>query len=141
MAFLRSVARCNSLVSKKLASNNCIRSGIDIGNNNSRAELLANHRYYIELRRELKTLCNNALSASSTATTKRVPSPPPPAATSPVVKDPLDVSFNDPHSAFKSKTTWELIRAYVVYLMCSSNYLVDNNMKVIIKIRKKKLLL
>lgn len=129
MAFLRSVARCNSLVSKKLAANNCIRSGIDIGNKSSRAELLANHRYYIELRRELKTLCNNALAASTSAT-KRVPSPPPPVPTSPVVKDPLDVSFNDPYSAFKSKTTWELIRAYVVYIMCSSEYLVDNNMKV-----------
>lgn len=47
-------------------------------------------------------------------------------------RDPLDVSFNDPHAAFKSKTTWELIRAYIVYLVCSSEKLVEHNMKVII---------
>lgn len=46
-------------------------------------------------------------------------------------KDPLDTSFNDPKAAFKSKTTFELIRAYFVYMLCSSEYLVENNMKVI----------
>lgn len=45
-------------------------------------------------------------------------------------RDPLDVGFNDPNAAFKSKTTFELIRAYLVYLMCSSETLVENNMKV-----------
>lgn len=45
-------------------------------------------------------------------------------------RDPLDVSFNDPIAAFKSKTTWELIRAYVVYIICSSEKLVEHNMKV-----------
>lgn len=45
-------------------------------------------------------------------------------------RDPLDVSFNDPVAAFKSKTTWELIRAYIVYLTCSSSALVEHNMKV-----------
>lgn len=45
-------------------------------------------------------------------------------------KDPLDTSFNDPLAAFKSKTTFELIRAYFVYMLCSSEYLVENNMKV-----------
>lgn len=45
-------------------------------------------------------------------------------------RDPLDVGFNDPSAAFKSKTTFELIRAYLVYLMCSSETLVENNMKV-----------
>ncbi|KAL5275540.1 PRODH family protein [Megaselia abdita] len=44
-------------------------------------------------------------------------------------RDPLDVGFNDPKAAFKSKTTFELIRAYLVYLMCSSETLVENNMK------------
>lgn len=44
-------------------------------------------------------------------------------------RDPLDVSFNDPIAAFKSKTTWELIRAYVVYIICSSEKLVEHNMK------------
>lgn len=44
--------------------------------------------------------------------------------------DPLDVGFNDPIAAFKSKTTWELCRAYLVYMLCSSEFLVENNMKV-----------
>lgn len=45
-------------------------------------------------------------------------------------RDPLDVSFNNPIAAFKSKTTWELIRAYIVYTICSSSYLVEHNMQV-----------
>ncbi|KAG5679740.1 hypothetical protein PVAND_009284 [Polypedilum vanderplanki] len=45
-------------------------------------------------------------------------------------KDSLDTSFNNPIDAFKSKTTFELIRAYFVYLLCSSEYLVENNMKI-----------
>ncbi|XP_044572634.1 proline dehydrogenase 1, mitochondrial isoform X2 [Drosophila ananassae] len=43
-------------------------------------------------------------------------------------RDPLDVSFNDPIAAFKSKTTWELVRAYLVYMICSSEKLVEHNM-------------
>lgn len=45
-------------------------------------------------------------------------------------KDPLDLSFEDPEASFKSKTTWEVLRAYIVYSLCSSEYLVENNMKV-----------
>lgn len=45
-------------------------------------------------------------------------------------KDPLDLSFANPEAAFKSKTTWEVLRAYIVYQLCSSSFLVDNNMKV-----------
>lgn len=44
--------------------------------------------------------------------------------------DPLDLKFNDPIAAFKSKTTTELMRAYIVYQMCSIEYIVENNMKV-----------
>ncbi|XP_050511570.1 proline dehydrogenase 1, mitochondrial isoform X1 [Diabrotica virgifera virgifera] len=44
-------------------------------------------------------------------------------------KDPLDISFSDPKAAFKSKTNWELIRAYLVYALCSVEYLVTHNMK------------
>ncbi|PBC30882.1 proline dehydrogenase 1, mitochondrial [Apis laboriosa] len=43
--------------------------------------------------------------------------------------DPLDLKFNDPIAAFKSKTTKELLRAYVVYQLCSIEYIVENNMK------------
>lgn len=45
-------------------------------------------------------------------------------------RDPLDTGFCDPVAAFKSKTLIELIRAYAVYMICSSAYLVENNMKV-----------
>lgn len=45
-------------------------------------------------------------------------------------RDPLDTKFADPVAAFKSKTTWEVLRAYIVYTICSSSYLVENNMKV-----------
>lgn len=44
--------------------------------------------------------------------------------------DQLDTSFSDPKATFKSKTTWEIARAYMVYQLCSSNYLVENNMQV-----------
>lgn len=43
--------------------------------------------------------------------------------------DPLDTSFNDAEAAFKSKTTFEVLRAYIVYALCSSSYLVEHNMK------------
>lgn len=46
------------------------------------------------------------------------------------LRDPLNTGFADPHAAFKSKTLIELIRAYVVYMICSSSYLVNNNMQV-----------
>lgn len=45
-------------------------------------------------------------------------------------KDPLDISFADYKSAFKSKTLFELSRAYLVYTICSSETIVENNMKV-----------
>lgn len=46
-------------------------------------------------------------------------------------RDPLNTGFADPVAAFKSKTLLELIRAYAVYMICSSSYLVENNMQVI----------
>lgn len=148
MAFLRSIGRYNPLVSRKLLIN-------EFNSTFSRDELLLRQRYYNELRRELHTKnpivgsvaiaehqksINNGTNAMSTAaaaaaavsasksgtvtSTSRQPTQEPPQ------RDPLDTSFDDPIAAFKSKTTWELIRAYFVYLMCSSEYLVENNMKV-----------
>lgn len=117
----------------------------------TRAELLACQKYYLDLKRELNTINNNestttsnnggnvehqrlamstlaatkpATASSTSATSVQNSNDPKPQ------RDPLDVSFNDPIAAFKSKTTWELARAYFVYLMCSSEYLVENNMKV-----------
>jgi hypothetical protein len=69
----------------------------------------------------------------SAAATKASPATTPPGGR----KDQLDTSFNDAHAAFKSKTTFELVRGYLVYLICSSEFLVENNMKV--KIDKKKI--
>lgn len=45
-------------------------------------------------------------------------------------RDPLDLTFEDHVAAFKSKTTWEILRAYIVYTMCSFEYLVEHNMTV-----------
>lgn len=45
-------------------------------------------------------------------------------------RDPLDIKFEDAKAAFKSKTTWELCRAYLVYTICSFDTIVENNMKV-----------
>lgn len=136
MAFLRSVTRCNSLVSRKISaaaptSSSQVRD-CEWSLKSSRAELLSCHRYYVDLRRELNTcrhVSSSARVAAAAATPSRNPSPPPPIVQNPT-RDPLDVSFNDPVAAFKSKTTWELVRAYLVYVMCSSEYLVDNNIKV-----------
>lgn len=41
--------------------------------------------------------------------------------------DELDLNFNSPKDAFKSKKTSELVRAYFVYQICSVNWLVENN--------------
>ncbi|XP_029848603.3 proline dehydrogenase 1, mitochondrial [Ixodes scapularis] len=41
--------------------------------------------------------------------------------------DPLDLSFSDARTAYKSKSTWELIRAYIVLKLSSSNYIVSHH--------------
>lgn len=145
MAFLRSATHCNQsfAVLRKFSSATTSirllaahRHGQPL-KNVSRAELLACQQYYYDLKRELTT--NNANATKSSMST--VAASAPAAATAsiqnpnnqPSQRDPLDVSFNDPIAAFKSKTTWELIRGYFVYLMCSSEFLVENNMKVMRK--------
>ncbi|XP_034827536.1 proline dehydrogenase 1, mitochondrial [Maniola hyperantus] len=47
--------------------------------------------------------------------------------TPPPTRDELDLTFNSPKDAFKSKKTSELIRAYLVYQICSFNWIVENN--------------
>ncbi|KAJ6634820.1 Proline dehydrogenase 1, mitochondrial [Pseudolycoriella hygida] len=123
MAFLRSVARCNSFVSKKLH----IRSNAEFNGKLLRSELLASHRYYNELKRELNTRFNSSIASATSGHKPQQKATQNEKGMSP--KDPLDLSFNNPNAAFKSKTTGELIRGYVVYLLCSSTYLVDNNLK------------
>lgn len=52
------------------------------------------------------------------------------AATQSPKRDPLDLSFANPEAAFKSKTTLEILRSYIVFQLCSSSYLVNNNAEV-----------
>jgi len=51
-------------------------------------------------------------------------------------RDQLDLTFNNAEAAFKSKSTAQILRAYLVFTLCSSNYLVNNNMK-LMKLGKK----
>ena len=44
--------------------------------------------------------------------------------------DKLDLTFLDHEAAFKSKTTWEVIRGLLVFHLCSIGPIVDNNEKV-----------
>lgn len=124
MAFLRSLTRCNTFVSKKLH----LRSSVEFNAKFSRSELLASHRYYNELKRELNTRFNSSIASATSAHKPQQKTSQNEKGVSP--KDPLDVTFNNPNAAFKSKTTGELLRGYIVYLLCSSTYLVDNNLKV-----------
>ncbi|KAH9384991.1 hypothetical protein HPB48_027027 [Haemaphysalis longicornis] len=48
----------------------------------------------------------------------------------PTQRDPLDLSFNDARAAYKSKTTGELLRGYVVLKLSSSNWIVNNHQEV-----------
>lgn len=137
MAFLRSVSRYNSLVSRSFHSiSSSQHANCDIQSRVVRAEWLACNRHFGNFRSssttDQKPMAGTNVTMNATMATTA-------AATSPSQRDPLDVSFNDPIAAFKSKTTWELVRAYFVYLICSSEYLVENNMKVngAIKIHKK----
>uniref|UniRef100_A0A182JCT8 Uncharacterized protein n=1 Tax=Anopheles atroparvus TaxID=41427 RepID=A0A182JCT8_ANOAO len=152
MAFLRTVSRCNSLVPRKVSSpsgGSCwsyakseqfLRQyGMHAAGNRGPlpSALLAalNHRLALEAhpaegRRWRSTTVAAAapssagLQAASVRPHQQNDNPSSPE------RDPLDVGFNDPHAAFKSKTTLELIRAYFVYVLCSSEFLVENNMKV-----------
>ena len=44
--------------------------------------------------------------------------------------DPLDLSFKDARAAFKNKTTLEVLRALLVFNLCSITPLVEHNEKV-----------
>ncbi|VVC94400.1 unnamed protein product, partial [Leptidea sinapis] len=47
--------------------------------------------------------------------------------TPPTSRDDLDLTFSNSKEAFKSKKTSELVRAYLVYQICSINWIVENN--------------
>lgn len=44
--------------------------------------------------------------------------------------DELDLGFMNHNAAFKSKSTWQVFRGYIVYQLCSIGPLVENNEKV-----------
>lgn len=129
MAFLRSVARCNSVLLKQLPGG-C--GGVVGGGGGSVLSTKfgrTQFHYYVQLRRELSTNIGDKSRAGSSSVQTNSDGTQSP-------KDPLDVSFNSSVAAFKSKTTWELCRAYIVYIMCSSGYLVENNLKVMNKFER-----
>ena len=45
-------------------------------------------------------------------------------------KDPLDLSFSNTKEAYKSKATFELIRAWFVLKLSSYNFIIEHNAKV-----------
>ncbi|PRD34838.1 UNVERIFIED_CONTAM: slgA [Trichonephila clavipes] len=51
-------------------------------------------------------------------------------------RDPLDLSFENTKDAFKSKTTWELFRAFLVLKLSTYSYLVENHEKLIAQGKK-----
>lgn len=105
MAFLRSVIRCS--VYRKYGFL------FDRLENSRLAKINAN-QIVLKSTAASGTLVQNQAEA--------IPKQPP--------RDPLDISFEDAKAAFKSKTNLELIRAYVVYTLCSIESLVTHNMKV-----------
>jgi hypothetical protein len=134
MAFLRSVIRYNLATRKVLALNGYTLTGNTL-NLSSQNELcgnqkLTNPKHHYSTDRNLST-ATTAAPLSYTETKQKNAGQETPEIPQ---RDPLDVGFNDPLAAFKSKTTFELIRAYFVYFMCSSEYLVENNMKVSLKV-------
>ncbi|CAG4968185.1 unnamed protein product [Parnassius apollo] len=56
--------------------------------------------------------------------------------TPPPTHDELDLNFNSPRDAFKSKKTSELVRAYLVYQICSINWIVENNAMLMRRLRQ-----
>lgn len=156
MAFLRSASRYNLLVSRKFLSlSSSQHAKKDFQSKLVHAEWLACNRQFGDFRAKSNAIASSSkdikhsagsngtsIASMSTAAAAASPKAASTAAAaaaaaaasrnsnSPPQRDPLDVGFNDPIAAFKSKTTWELVRAYFVYLMCSSEYLVENNMKV-----------
>ncbi|XP_049941898.1 proline dehydrogenase 1, mitochondrial-like isoform X1 [Schistocerca serialis cubense] len=117
MAFLRSVILCS--LSRKL------RKTLHNGNGNSSLVRLSIPAHSLETPKFKSTHAASAIGFDTDVQKSESQYP----------KDPLDLAFEDPEASFKSKTTWEVLRAYIVYTLCTSEYLVENNMK-LMKIAK-----
>ena len=70
---------------------------------------------------------------ASTATTGTGNNNPVPDSAKLKIRDELDLSFNDARQAYRSKSTLEIMRAWVVFKLCSINALVENNEKVSVR--------
>ncbi|KAK0088404.1 hypothetical protein PV326_004847, partial [Microctonus aethiopoides] len=118
MAFLRTIPCCNA--GKKMIK--CLTS---LAANNVNNNLYLNKLFSVQTTHMINIYNrnysldvgqkNNSTIGSTKSTSRQI--------------DPLDLRFNDPVASFKSKTTLELIRAYIVYQICSIEYVVENNMK------------
>ena len=65
---------------------------------------------------EFSTTPGNAVSTSNPMLNRKI--------------DELDLGFMNHNAAFKSKSTWQVLRGYIVYQLCSIGPLVENNEKV-----------
>lgn len=45
-------------------------------------------------------------------------------------RDKIDLTFNDARQAFRSKSTWEILRAYLVFKLCSIDFIVQHNQRI-----------
>lgn len=134
MAFLRSVSRCN-LVSRQISSSRIELSRVDTRNLLNKSFLGENELIGRCLSSSAFPPANKKTGSDGNGLEKNknliLTSGREQSTTTAIgQRDPLDTGFADPKAAFKSKTTFELIRAYIVYTLCSSEFLVDNNMKV-----------
>jgi len=65
--------------------------------------------------KEFSTTSGNAVSTTNPMLNRKV--------------DELDLGFMNHNAAFKSKSTWQVFRGYIVYQLCSIGPLVENNEK------------
>lgn len=103
-----SSASFNNLFFKKVGPSNFLRFGLKCSN-------------------DVRLYANATTTATSTTVGDKGKAQEPQKAR---IRDELDLSFSDARQAYRSKSTWEILRAWVVFKLCSINYLVENNDKV-----------
>jgi hypothetical protein len=135
MAFLRSVSRrcCASKKLTKCGASPLATTGLqEYATATTTTTTAVSRTLSLRLVTQVRDDTRGYATAATADIKKQQPQP-----SVPRQVDPLDLKFNDPIAAFKSKTTTELVRAYFVYQMCSIEYIVENNMKVSVATRVK----
>ncbi|GFQ92962.1 uncharacterized protein TNCT_247951 [Trichonephila clavata] len=86
------------------------------------------HSVYSSFKNELQKelYCRKSTSAAAVVATEEVQGVK-------YQKDELDLSFENTKDAYKSKSTWELIRALTVLKLSTFDFLVENNQKVVLR--------